>query len=175
MICAASVTDANWNRSTIRLIRGASSSFTIISTIPSRLPLGSRTAQYRIPYLFASCTNCFMSLSFTEKTVNGFPERTSVSNLALPLVFFCSFRIAYKITASCCAPVPEIFRAASPTSSDIRTTWSAASPDVFMVLLLLLLLIFLPQGFHLLPDHSGTCGNSVAEYHLLSQFPDLFR
>src|SRR5699024_6128254 len=172
LICAASVTEANLNRSTIRLIRGASSSLTTTSTIPSMLPFGLRTAQYKIPYRFASVTNCFRSLSFTEYTVSGFPERTRVSSLARPLVFFCSFKTAYKSTASCFAPAPVIFKAASPTSSDIRTTWSAASPDVFMAYFLLSLFLFLPHNFYLLTDPSGTCGDPVTKHHLPSKFPD---
>src|SRR5699024_10634278 len=136
------------------------------------LPFGLLTTPQKNPYLFASVTNCFKSLSFTEYTVNGFPERTRVSSLARPLVFFCSFSTAYRMTASCLAPAPVIFRAASPTSSDIRTTWSAASPDVFMAYFLLSLFLFLPHDLDLLPDQAGTCGDPVAKHHLLSQFPD---
>src|SRR5699024_2295123 len=159
----ASETEANLNRSTIRLIRGASSSLTTTSTIPSLLPLGFRTAQYRIPYRFALATNCFRSFSFTGYTVSGLPERTRVSSLARPLVFFCSFIIAYRSTASCFAPTPVSFRAASPTSSDILTTWSAASPDVFMAYFLLSLFLFLPHNLYFLPDQTGTCGNPVTK------------
>src|SRR5699024_65484 len=72
----------------------------------------------------------------------------------------------------CFAPAPVIFKAASPTSSDMRTTWSAASPDVFMAYFLLSLFLFLPHDLDLLPDQAGTCGDPVAKHHLLSQFPD---
>ena len=60
------------------------------------------------------------------------------------------------------AAEPVSFRATSVPSRLIRTTCSAASPELYMVGFLLSFdLLVLTDGFDFLLDHAGALGNAV--------------
>lgn len=150
-----------------RLIFAASSARTIISHSPDGLSLVLRRAQYTTPYLLASATKRFISSFLTENMESSLPLLSIEVRLCLPLILFLS---RFLRAATSFAALPVILAATSTPSRLNRTTCSAASPDGFILLFLLsLVLLVLSDGFEFFGYHTGTLGNVITQIHLTPQ------